>query len=68
MPKVGSIGWVNIQGATQFTVNHNAASLDENVSIPAGHNSLLIGPITIEEGIVFTIAADSQVKIKRLRH
>ncbi len=64
MPKVGSIGWVNIQGATQFTVTHNASTLDGDVSVPANHNSLLIGPITVEEGVTFTIADGAKVKIK----
>ena len=64
MPNIGSIGWVNIRGATQLTVTHNASTIDSDQTIPAEHNSLLIGPVTVDDGIIFTIGSGAQVKIK----
>ena len=35
-----------------------------NTTVPANYNSLLFGPITIGNGVSFTINANSNVKIK----
>ena len=64
MPNVGSIGWVNLQGATTPLVNHNASTISVKTTIPADHYAILYGPITVGAGIEFTIGADAQVKIK----
>ncbi len=64
MPNIGEIGWVNIQGATAPLVNHNAATIDVNTTIPDGHYALLYGPISIATGVEFKIGTNAEVKIK----
>jgi len=64
MPNIGSVGWVNIQGATAPTVTHNASTINIKTTIPDGHYSLLYGPISVAEGIEFSIGLGAHVKIK----
>ena len=64
MPSIGSIGWINVQGASAPSLSHNASTIDTESTVPAGHYALLFGPITVAEGTTFAIADDAQVKIK----
>ena len=64
MPKIASIGWVNIEGARSPNVIQNATSIVVATTIPEDHNSLLYGPITIGANIEFRIEPGAQVKIK----
>ena len=41
----------------------NPNTISSNLAILADYNSLFYGPITVAEGITFTIPADSSVKI-----
>jgi len=64
MPNIGSVGWINVAGATHPEVSHNASTIDIKTTIPDGHYCLLYGPITVADGVNFRIGVDAQVKIK----
>ena len=64
MPHIGSVGWVNIHGASAPSLSHNASTIDTEATVPEGHYALLYGPISVAEGTTFAIATDAQVKIK----
>ena len=64
MPNIGSIGWVNIEGARSPNVIQNATNIVVATTIPEDHNSLLYGPITIGATAEFKIEPGAQVKIK----
>jgi len=70
MPNIGSVGWINVAGATHPEASHNASTIDIKTTIPDGHYCLLYGSgtpsgtIHIAVGAEFRIGVDAQVKIK----
>ncbi len=57
-------GTVSITDFTSVTAIGNSTTMATNTTVPANYNSLLFGPITIGNGVSFTINANSNVKIK----
>jgi len=64
MPNIGTVGWVNIGGATSVQTSHNASTIATTTTIPDGHYCLLYGPVTVGDEVEFRIGVDAQVKIK----
>jgi len=70
MPNIGSVGWVNIAGATHPEISHNASTIETTTTVPDGHYCVLYGDgtssgtIHIGADIEFRIGVGAQVKIK----
>jgi hypothetical protein len=64
MPNIGSIGWIDVKGATHPELSHNASTIQTAATVPDGHYCLLYGPVSVAEGVDFKIGADAWVKIK----
>ena len=53
-----------VQGAVNANIVSNAAALASDTIVATGYNSLMLGPITVNAGIVLTIQAGAVLKIK----
>ena len=59
-------GTLSVSDFTSVTAIGNSTIMATDTTVPENYNSLLWGPITIGNGVSFTINANSKVKIKDL--
>ena len=50
-------------GSVFSNIFTNPATMNTSITVPANHNSVLVGPITIGSGIDFIIAVTANAKI-----
>ena len=50
-------------GSVFANIFTNPATMNTSITVPANHNSVLVGPITIGSGIDFIIAVTANAKI-----
>ena len=65
----GNTGNVSVTGSIQASSYiyaagfGNSSSIETSQTVPPNYNSVLYGPITIDDGVDFIISANSAVKI-----
>ena len=50
-------------GSVFSNIFTNPATMNTSVTVPANHNSVLVGPITVANGVDFIIAVSANAKI-----
>ena len=60
----GSTNTLKVLGAVTANVISNIATIAVNTTLTAGYNSLMLGPITLNDGITLTVQDGAALKIK----
>ena len=61
--KITATGSIATKGFMSANAYMNPATMDASITIPANHNSVLVGPVTVDSGVDFIIAVSANAKI-----